>query len=220
MEKILILGAGGHARSIIDTIEVCNSYNICGFVTEDDSLKDYFYKDYPVIGQDRDLKTLYNSGIKNAVVGIGFLGGETVRASVYQELKEIGFQLPNIIDPSAIIAGDVVMGEGNFIGKRAVINANSKIGNMCIINSGSIIEHDCIIGDFCHVSVGTVICGSCKIGDFSMIGANAVVIQECAIGSKTIVGAGSVVTQNIGNSKKYISGYRHIVTEMGGCDCG
>lgn len=86
--------------------------------------------------------------------------------------------LPNIVDPSAVIADDAVMGEGIFVGKRAVVNAAAHIGDLCIINTGAIVEHDCDVGNYSHISVGSVLCGGVRVGQRTLIGANATVIQE------------------------------------------
>lgn len=195
MEKIIILGIGGHAHSIIDSIESANKYQIVGIVNNELSIGGK-YKGYSVIGTDEMLTEFYNAGIKNAFICIGFIEDGTVRKKLYKKLKQIGYIVPNIIDPTAILASNVVLGEGNYIGKRVVINANSKISNMCIINTGSIIEHDCFIDDFTHISVGAVLCGNVRVGSETFIGANATIIQDKTIGEKVVIGAGAVVISN------------------------
>ena len=82
------------------------------------------------------------------------MGEDDIREGVYDRLKQIGYRIPIIADPSAIMADGIQIGEGTFIGKRAVVNSNAKIGKMCIINTGAIVEHDNDIGDFSHIAVG------------------------------------------------------------------
>ncbi|MBO5207807.1 MAG: acetyltransferase [Lachnospiraceae bacterium] len=196
MEDIILLGFGGHAKSVIDCIERQGKYHIVGFLDKE-SRSDVSYKGYHVIGEDDDLEKLYQQGLRHAFVTIGFLGGSTVRNSIYDELKRIGYQLPNIVDPSAVIAEDVVLGEGNFIGKLAMVNADAKLGNMCIINSGALVEHECCVEDFTHVAVKAVLCGNVKVGSNTLIGAGATVIQGITIGNKCIVAAGTTVRKNL-----------------------
>ena len=155
MEKILILGMGGHAKSMADAIEREKKYEIAGYIVNG-SESELLDKRYPVLGNDDDLPQLFLQGIKNAAVGIGFLGNSSLRTILYKRLKEIGYSLPVVCDPSAIVASCVSVGEGSFIGKRAVLNTDSQVGKMCIINTGAIVEHDCKVGDFSHISVGTV----------------------------------------------------------------
>ena len=196
MSKIVLLGCGGHAKSVIDAIEGQNKYQIAGFVTND-GLGDPNYRGYKIIGDDDSLPKIFDSGIKNAFICVGFMGKSKARNILYQKLTEIGFELPVIADKTAIIASDAIIGDGSFIGKRAVINSNAKIGKMTIINTGAIVEHDCTVGDFSHISVGTVLCGSVSVNMSCFIGASSVVIQGKTIDSDVIVGAGSTVIRDI-----------------------
>ena len=196
MEKIILLGSGGHAHSIVDSIESSGQYSICGFLDVSEKA-DEQYKEYKVIGTDDLLEDLFQKGVKNAFVSVGYMGNGTIREKLYERLKTIGFCVPNIIDPTAVIAKDVVLGEGIFVGKTAVINSAAEIGNMCIINTGAIVEHDCVVEEYSHVSVGSVLCGNVRIGRASFVGANAAVIQGTTVGSQCIVGAGTTVRKNI-----------------------
>ena len=145
---------------------------------------------------------LFLQGIHNAAIGIGFLGRSNLRSVLYSRLKEIGYNLPVVCDPSAIIASDVPIGEGTFIGKGAILNTASRVGKMCIVNTGAIIEHDCQIDDFSHISVGTVLCGGVSIGTEVFVGANATVIQGRKVANGCIVGAGEVIKKNVTNGNE------------------
>lgn len=195
MEDIIILGKGGHARSLVDILEREGKYRIAGYVVNND--EEEVDERYPVIGCDNDLEKIFKSGITNAAVGVGYLGKSDLRERLWKRLNEIGFQMPTVCDPSAIIANNVQIGEGCFIGKGAIINANASIGKLCIINSGAIIEHDCSVDEFSHISVGSVLCGNAKVGRASFVGANATVIQGRIIGNNCIVGAGVVIKENL-----------------------
>lgn len=196
MEDIILLGFGGHAHSVVDSIERTGKYHIIGFLDTKDKVGKKF-KDYYVLDTDYALEKIYSNGVKHAFVTIGFMGKGNVRNRLYCQLKEIGYQLPNIVDNSAIVSDYVRLDEGIFVGKKAVINANVHIEKMCIINTGAIIEHDCVVEEYSHISVGSVLCGGASIGSQSFIGANATVIQEISVGNHTIIGAGTVVTKNI-----------------------
>lgn len=203
MEDIILLGIGGHAHSVVDSIEQSGRYRIVGFLDVKEN-RDKEYRGYHVIGTDDMLENYYLKGIKNAFITVGYLGEGSIRNKLYKEIKRIGYTVPNIIDRTAILADDIRLGEGNFVGKRAVINANSKIGTMCIINTGAIVEHDCCIGDMTHIAVGTILCGHVTVGNNTLIGANAVVRQGINIGTHVIIGAGMTITKDIkSNTKKY-----------------
>lgn len=195
MEQILILGSGGHAASLADIIERENAYKIAGYIVNGQNCSNSI--NYPVIGTDNDLVNLYQGGIRHAAIGIGYLGRSDLRERLYQRLKNIGFHMPVICDPSAIVSKHVKIEEGTTVGKGAVINAGALIGKMCIVNTGAIIEHDCRISDFSHISVGSILCGDVIVKKAAFIGANATVIQGKVLGSNCIVGAGTIVRKNV-----------------------
>ena len=212
-EKILVVGFGGHAKSIIDSILSQDTYDISGYtdVTDkaDSKLK--------YLGDDSNFKSIYeNLGVTKAVIGIGFLGKSTLRNKIYLQLKSIGYELPCIIDPSAIVARDAKIGEGTFIGKKATVNSNSEIGLCNIINTGAIVEHDNRIGDFSHISVGSVLCGNVSVGNNSFIGANSTVIQGVSVGNNVIVGASSVVLKSIQDNVTAYGVINNINNTLGG----
>ncbi len=191
-----MLGLGGHAHSVVDSIEQDRKYNIVGFL-DTEKMQGKRYKDYRVLDTDDALQKYFDNGIKNAFITIGFMGHGMVRNQLYQRLKDIGYNIPNIIDKTAVISENVEFEDGIFVGKKAVINANVKIGKMCIINTGAIVEHDCKIKSFSHIAVGSVVCGGVLIGEGTLIGANTTVIQQKVIGNKCIIGAGTVVSRDI-----------------------
>lgn len=204
MSRIVLIGAGGHARSMADSIERAGLFQIQGFVDKETDTK---LGNYEYLGTDEYLSKIRQSGVENAAICIGYLGGDDRRQDLYAAAKKAGFNLPTIIDPSAIVANDAQIGEGSFIGKAAVVNTKASLGVMTIINSGAIIEHDCIVKSFSHVSVNTTLCGGCTIGESSFIGAGAVVLQGVKIGSTAIVGAGSIVLSNAPEDSKIMGVY-------------
>lgn len=200
MEDIILLGLGGHAHSVVDSIEQAGQYHIVGFL-DTEEMQGRYFRNYGVLDTDAALEKYYAHGIRNAFITIGFLGRGNVRNRLYQQLKKIGYTVPNIIDNSAIIALDVRLEDGIFIGKKAVVNANAHIQKMCIVNTGAIIEHDCHVGEFSHMAVSSVLCGDVSVGKETFIGANATVIQGRKIGSNCIVGAGTTIRKNIENGE-------------------
>lgn len=188
MEDIVLVGFGGHAKSVADCIEREGKYHIVGYTDMQEADSRYSY-----LGTDEKLKAIFDGGVKNAAIGIGYMGKGAVRQHLYTQLKQIGFNLPVISDPSAIVSSTAIVGEGTFIGKYAIINAEASIGKMTIINTKALVEHECVVEDFSHVAVGTVLCGQVKVGEAAFIGANATVIQCREIKDKTVVPAGATI---------------------------
>lgn len=193
VKRIIILGCGGHAKSVCDTLlTLPKQYEVAGFV---DCVKNenFSYEGVKVIGMDNDLQMIYDQGICHAALGIGFLGKGDVRNRLAEKLQEIGFLFPVIVDPTAIVAETAEIGEGTFVGKRAVVNVDVRIGKHCIINSCSLIEHDCHIGDFTHIAVSACVCGGVNVGRECLVGANATIIQGMAVSDYNIIPAGAVI---------------------------
>lgn len=198
MRKLLLIGGGGHCRSVINSVLSESSYDTVGVVDFENTC----IAEVPVVGTDNDLPQLLSNGWTNAFITVGSVGNTTTRRRLYNFIKQLGFIVPTIIDQSAIVASNAVIEEGCYIGKRAVVNTGSFLGRCSIINSGAIIEHECRIGDFSHISPGAVLCGQVTVGNDSHIGAGSIIRQQIMIGDHVLVGIGSTVVKNIPNDVK------------------
>lgn len=194
--KILLVGGGGHCRSVADCILAATPNAAIGIV-ERQGAEIQACSSIPVVGFDDDLPSLFRDGWTEAVVTLGSIGNPARRQVLYQHLKELGFELPVISDPSAVISRNAKIEQGAFIGKRTVINAGAHIGVCSIINTGAVLEHDCIIGAFAHISPGTILCGEVTVGEGAHIGAGSVVRQQLQVGENALIGIGSVVVCDI-----------------------
>lgn len=192
-KRILLIGGGGHCRSVLDVLMSLNEYTEIGIIDNDSSVS---VLGIPIVGTDDDLPKLKEVWT-DAFITVGSIGATNARRKLYDLIKGIGFVVPSIIDPSAVIAREVTISEGSFIGKCAVINTGSKIGCCAIINTTSTIEHDCTVGDFSHISSGSILCGQVTVGADSHIGAGSVIRQGLTIGNGSLIGIGSVVVKNI-----------------------
>ena len=193
--RLILLGNGGHCRSVMDSVYSLNCFDQVGIVEKNDI--SYIDESTNFIGTDDDLPKLYKAGWTEAVITVGSIGNTKVREELYHKLKEIGFKLPVIIDPSAVVSSKALISEGVFVGKRAVVNSGVIVNTCAIINTGAVIEHDCLIGRFAHISPGTTVCGEVRIGNYSHIGAGSIVRQQISIGEKSLIGAGSVVIRKV-----------------------
>ncbi len=197
MDSILLIGGGGHAVSVLDTLLSNDIYNVIGFTDSNLSI-DKTLLGIPYLGDDSIFQEVYNNGIKNAVIAIGSVGDTSIRVKVHNLVKKIGFNLPTIIDPTAIIGRGCNIGEGAFIGKSVVINTLSQVSYMAIINSKAVIEHECNIGAFSHISPGCILGGNVTVGNHTHIGIGSTVIQGVKIGDNSLIGAGSIVVKHMG----------------------
>lgn len=200
MEKIILVGGGGHCKSIIDSINGLKQLEIVGIV--DKKTSEYIGLSIDVIDSDEALNVLYKSGIKNAFIGVGSVGNPNTRIKLYNMLKDLGYSFPKIVDKTAIVSPSAIIKDGVFVGKGAIINAKVTIEKQCIINSGSIVEHDCNISEFVHLAPGVTLSGGITIGKRTHIGTNSTIIQNINIGNDVIIGAGSVIVKDIKNGAK------------------
>jgi len=195
MDKILLIGAGGHARSCIDVLEEENQFEIVGLIEKSESIFNESLG-YAVIGTDDDLKVLRQQ-YKNALITVGQIKSPKIRIKLYQLLKELDFTLPVIVSSQAYVSKHAQIGEGSIIMHGVIINANAKIGNNCIINNRALIEHDAVIGNHCHIATGAIINGEVSVGNETFIGSGAVTKQCISIGNNCIVNAGIVLKRDV-----------------------
>jgi len=195
-KKILLVGGGGHCKSVIDSLLELDQFSEIGIIDKKEN-KEIRILGVSVIGFDDDLPRFFSESYHYAFVTLGSIGDPSLRINLFRLLEEIGFKIPNIVDASAIVSDDVNMETGIYIGKNVVVNAGTSLCKGSIINTSATIEHDCAIGAFSHIAPGAVLCGEVIIGGNSHIGANTVIKQQIKIGANTIIGVGSVVLQNI-----------------------
>lgn len=194
--KILLVGGGGHCKSVIDTIHSSNSYDEIEVIDLKEKIGSKILSS-PIIGEDKDLEELFKKGYKNAFISLGSVGNPSLRIKLQKKIKSIGYKIPTIIDKSSIVSKTSQIGEGVFIGKNVVINVDAVIGDGAIINTGSLVEHECIVGDFVHLAPGSLLSGKVKVGNNTHIGAGSVVRQNINIGENSLIGMGSIVLKDI-----------------------
>lgn len=195
-KKILLVGAGGHCKVVLDLLLCSNEFEIAGIIDKKERVGKRILG-VKVNGTDSDMPRFLKAGIKYCFISVGSVGDPCLRIKLYDLAKRSGFIFPNLVSPHALVSSHASLGNGNFIAPGAIVNAGSKIGDNCIVNTGAIIEHDCGIGDHVHIASGSVLSGGVSVGDHSHIGTGTFVIQCVKIGERTIIGAGSVVTKDI-----------------------
>ncbi len=198
MINIAIIGCGGHAKIILDIIDLTNNYLIVGFY---DDIQDGFYCNYPILGTTDKLGVTnkLDTNIDGYIIAIG---NDNIRFKIYNRFPTLNWI--TIIHPTAIISKKVKIGEGTVICAGAIIQTEVNIGKQCIINTGCSIDHECNVGDFCSICPNAVLCGMVRVDNLSFIGSNSTIIQSINIGSGCIIGAGCVVLRNVVNNSKIV----------------
>ena len=193
MKPLILIGGGGHCKSVIEAAESAG-FQILGVLDmPEDVGKDILST--KVIGTDDDI----TSYVDNAefVITVGFIKNPAIRIKLYNRVKEAGGKLATIVASTAYVSKYATIGEGTVVMHNAFVNAGAKVGNNVILNTFTNVEHDTVVGDQCHISTGVMINGDCKIGANCFIGSQSVLANGITIGNDIIVGAGSLVRKSI-----------------------
>ncbi len=193
-KKIIVLGSGGHAKVVIDILNLMPNIQIIG-VTSNSIEKGNSFFGYPVIGNDEEI-IKYDPLTHSIAMGLGGYRNNDLRVQAYNYVKNIGFSFINTIHPSAIISKKIKMGEGITIFPGVIINTDVEINNNVIIATGSSIDHETIIQKNTLISAGVTIGAYSIIGEECLIALGSKIISGINIANNTLVGAGAVVVKD------------------------
>lgn len=201
MKPLILIGGGGHCKSVIDAAESAG-YQILGVLDMPEDVGKEILST-KVIGTDDEIPSYVDKA--EFVITVGFIKNPATRIKLYNRVKEAGGKLATIIASTAHVSKYAEIGEGTVVMHQAFVNAGAKIGNNVILNTFSNVEHDAVVGDQCHISTGAMINGDCKVGKNVFIGSQSVLANGITIGDDIIIGAGSFARKNL-NIKGIYSG--------------
>lgn len=191
MPRLIVWGAGGHGKVVIETASAVGRYDSILVVDDDAAKRGGRVLGYVVAGPIADIPRHPDDEVFLA------LGDNRTRATAYDWCKAAGFTLATLLHPRAVISPSAAVQEGTLVMPLSVVNAEARIGRNCIINTGAVVEHDCLVGDHVHLSPGVKIGGNATIDAFAHVGIGAVVLPGISVGAGTTVGAGAVVVTNL-----------------------
>lgn len=192
MKPVILLGSGGHARVLLDILNLRN-IEVLGYTDIKESKYDLKIK---YIGCDDDILR-YSTDKIMLVNGIGSTGDNALRKKIYTDFKHKGYSFLTLIHPSAVIAKDVTLHEGVQVMAGAILQTGVTVGANSIVNTRASIDHDCLIGESVHIAPGVTLSGNVTIEEDVHIGTGASVIQNVSIQRNSIVGAGAVVIRDV-----------------------
>ena len=181
--KVHIVGAGGHAKVVIEIAEMLG-YEIADVYDQNEKVKEIL--NYPVCHDFSAIPRMDN---------LFFALGSNLNRK--KNAEHVQSQYINLIHPAAVVSKNIHWGTGNAVMAGVVINSSCKIGNHCIINTSASIDHDCEIGDYVHISPQAALAGNVTVLEGAQIGIGACVKQNITIGKFSVIGAGSVVLQDV-----------------------
>ena len=190
-DPLLLIGCGGHARSLIDVVESSSRWHVLGLVGLPEQVGEEVLG-YPVLGCDEDLPSLRQQ-CTNVLLAVGQIGFSTQRQRLVAKLEGLNFLMPVVISGRAHVSHHAQLGSGCSVGHGVIVNAGSKVGDYSILNSNALIEHDAVIGNYCHISTGALVNGGTKIGSNSFIGSGVVLRDGLNLPPRTVISAGKRV---------------------------
>ncbi|WP_053984393.1 acetyltransferase [Niameybacter massiliensis] len=191
MNRLLIVGAGGQGKVVLDCAKLMKSFDEIHFL--DDNKIGEEILGHPVIGKIADLESL-RGDYQNAFVAIG---NNSYRLQLIEEIEAMTYNVPILIHPTAIISEYAEIGSGTIILPGAILNAGCKVGKGVIVNTSALIEHDCYIGDGVHLSPTAKMGGEVTIGEKTWVCIGATIINRIKIGSNCLIAAGAVVIHDV-----------------------
>ncbi|MDW3191633.1 MAG: acetyltransferase [Cytophagales bacterium] len=197
--KLIIVGASGHAKVIIDVFEQIGNYKILGLF-DDRISKDTEVLGHKLLGKTAAISSFLTDNT-NIEVFIA-IGDNWTRSRVKKQLEQNNANIhwANAIHPQAQIGKGTVFGKGVAILAGAVINSDARIGDFTIMGSNSILDHDSHLGAYASLAPGATVGGNVQIGNFSTVSLGANIIHGIKIGAHTVIGAGTTVLQNFGEN--------------------
>lgn len=193
--RILILGAGGHGRVVLDILLHSPTVHVLGFLDNNPAVRNRRIDGLPVLGCIDDLPRLRSEHSVHAVVIA--IGDNGVRRGMARQVARWGIPLFNAVHPSASLAGNVSLGRNVVVAAGVVVCANCQLGDSVILNTGCIIDHQTMVGEGCHICPGARVAGRVTIESGAFLGIGSTVIPHVTIGCEAIIGAGAVVTEDV-----------------------
>lgn len=198
MKPLVIIGAGGHGRELLDIVQAMNDedpvYEFLGFLDDTGGVEAVLARrGTEVLGGISDLESIE----AEFLIGIG--SGQDRRA-IAERAGSWGRHAAIAIHPAATLGSDVSLGEGCVIAAGARLTTNVRLGRHVHLNTNSTVAHDCRLGDYVTVAPGANVAGRAIIGEGVFIGAGAVVRDRVVIGAGSTVGAGAVAVKDVSES--------------------
>lgn len=190
---MIIVGAGGHAKEILDLLTIAQLKN-CTLYDDVSGGNHAYLNGIPICKNMLDAEFL----IKQDPAFVLGTGNVTLRKKMAEMFRTAGGKLTTIISPLAFCSKMVTtIGAGTNIMSFAFVSNGVKMGDGCLINARVNLHHDVVMGDYCEISPAAVLLGKVQLGNFVSIGSGAIILPGITIGNNTVVGAGAIVTKNV-----------------------
>jgi len=197
LDPVVGIGAGGHARVVMEVLILDGRYEIRGLLDSNPTLKGASMDNVRVLGDDSLIFGLRDEGLRYFFVGLGSVGDCRPRARLYKLAVDAGLKPVTTIHPDAVMSASAKINQGATIMAGAIINSYAILGENVIVNTGAIVEHDCVVQSHVHIASRAVLASGVHVGEMTHIGAGAIIRQGIEVGEGVTVGAGAVVVKDV-----------------------
>ena len=197
--RAVIIGGGGHAACLIDALSN-SGYDIVGCIDQALPVGHSVCAGISVIGKDDLLEPLLQEGTLYAFIGIGGAESNETRRMMFERASAMGFILPPVVHPSAVLSIGTHIGRGCHILAGATIGPRCTIGSNVIVNQGSIVCHDSTVNDHVHVTPGAILAGGVSVGSMTVVGMGATVLLGVTIGKNVLIHNGSAIASDVADN--------------------
>jgi len=191
--RLLIYGAGGHGRVVLDAALQQGHYRILGFLDDEPALHGRTFHGVEVLGGGELLQNEAH-GADWIVVAVG---SPRLRADIVARVELPGRRFGTVLHPSAVIGSGATIGAGSMILPMAVVHTDAVLAEHVIVNTGATVDHDARVARCVHIAPGAHIGGGAVLGEGALIGIGASIVPSIQIGKKATVGAGAVVVNDV-----------------------
>jgi sugar O-acyltransferase (sialic acid O-acetyltransferase NeuD family) len=185
---VLIVGAGGHGRSVAEALLLRDEHDLVGFL--DDVATAPVWR-FGIIGVTADLGRC-SEHVDAAIVAIG---NNRAREILHERLQSVGIPLITVIHPSAFVSPSAVIGAGCSIMAGAVVGTEASLGQGVIVNSGAVVDHHCKADDYAHLGVNAAMAGGSVLGRSAWMQAGAALGYNVQVGLDEILQPGEARTR-------------------------
>lgn len=194
-DKIVVVGGGGHASVVVDTLKACG-LEPWGITDPDKTrVNDGTIHGVQYLGTDDKIHE--TDHVNDLVNGVASTNTLDLHRTLFTEFKDEGFEFRVLIHPDACVTASAEIGEGSQVFAGVVVQSGVTLAENVIVNTSASVDHDTTIGAHSHVAPGSTLCGNVRIGSSVHVGAGAVILQNCRIADGATVGAGAVVTDDV-----------------------
>ncbi len=195
-DSILIYGAGGHAKAVMEMVNAIGSFHVAGII-DDNVPAGSRVLDIPVLGSRGILVQLVEKGIKQAANGVGGIIDIAIRVKLFLLMEDTGLTFPALLHPRATVEPSASIGEGVQVFANAYIGSSSVLNPRCMVNTNAVVSHDCRIGSYTHIAPGALLAGHVQVGERSLVGMGVTTAIGIRIGDNVRIGNGAIVYADV-----------------------